>query len=101
MRPCRAQGDDERGYVRLPFDEDLKKLTASLADIETRFSDTEGKLQETARQRLAPRCRQVDRRNRVLGDGLSGLDAGTRLVKARARVESITMPNIKLASDRA
>lgn len=83
------------------FDEDLKKLTASLADIETRFSDTEGKLQSVRNDMGTLPAGKLADEIVAFATGLSGLTQELSLVTARARVETITLPQVKMASERA
>ncbi|MBI3837788.1 MAG: TolC family protein [Planctomycetia bacterium] len=83
------------------FDEDRKKLAIGLAEVEDRFSQTEGVLQNL-QNRVGTGERGILADEIVsLATGLSGLTQELSLVKARARVESITIPNIELTSDRA
>jgi hypothetical protein len=83
------------------FDEDRKKLAVGLLEVEERFSQTEGTL-KNLRNRLAAEGRgKITDEIVSLATGLLGLTQELSLVKARARVEAITIPNIELASDRA
>jgi hypothetical protein len=83
------------------FDEDRKKLAVGLVEVEERFSQTEGTL-NGLRSRLAAEGRgKITDEIVSLATGLLGLTQELSLVKARARVEAITIPNIELTSDRA
>ncbi len=83
------------------FDEERVNLVNSLADVESRFEETAGKLQ-TLRGGLAtePPGKLTDEIV-AFATGLSGLTQELSLVTARARVESITLPPITMPSSHA
>ncbi len=83
------------------FDEERTKLTASLADVETRFEETEGKLQNLRKALGTEVPAKVTDEIVAFATGMSGLTQEVSLVTARARVEAITLSPIQLASDRA
>jgi Outer membrane efflux protein len=84
------------------FDEEREKLADSLDDVETRFTDTEGGLQnaQNAIKSGGNPSQSLDRLV-ALGVALSGLSQELALVKARARLETVTLPHVELPSDRA
>jgi len=82
------------------FAEELRKLEDSLEDVNTRFRDSEGVL-ESIRGGVDQGGEHVLDQIVALGVGLSGLTQELALVKARARLETVTVPHIDLKSDRA
>jgi hypothetical protein len=86
---------------RVEFDEELAKLTQSLEDVENRFQQTEPVLQ-SIRDRLGTEApSKLTDEIVALSTGLSGLTQELLLVKARARLEAVTVPHVELPSDRA
>lgn len=87
---------------RVTFAEERVKLQGRLDDVETRFTDTEGVLQEvqSSLKSDTPGSKVLDRLV-SLGVSLSGLTQELALVKARARLETVTLAHIELTSDRA
>ena len=83
------------------FDEDLEKLTESLTDVENRFNHTEALLQNLHNVIGTEPPAKLTDQILALATGLSGLTQELVLVKARARLEVVTVPLVKLASDRA
>ena len=78
---------------RTQFDADRVRMTESLADVETRFNNTEGDSAKPAQQRRhrrAPARLPID--IVAVATGLSGLTQELALIKARARLESVTIP---------
>ncbi len=92
----RTMNADERKQ----FIEERNKLNENLTDVETRFNDTEGVLQNLEAGVRAGDARAIDQIV-ALGVGLSGLTQELALVKARARLEAVTIPTIELSSERA
>lgn len=84
------------------FAEEREKLADSLDDVETRFTDTEGVLQNV-RNAIETGAAGSETLDQIvsLGVGLSGLAQELALVKARARLETVTIPHIELKSERA
>jgi outer membrane protein TolC len=87
---------------RATFADQRDRMKDRLEDVETRFTDTEGVLQNV-RNSLAGDTAgsQVLDRLVSLGVALSGLTQELALVRARARLEAVTIPHIELESDRA
>ena len=84
------------------FAGDREKLADSLDDVETRFTDTDGVLQnlrDTIERGAAGEKPLSDIVS--LGVGLSGLTQELALVKARARLETVTISHIELSGARA
>jgi len=86
---------------RQAFEEERKKLIDSLEDVETRFTDTEGVLQNLQASLASGAGGEVIDQIVALGVGLSGLTQELALVKARTRLETVTIPHIELDSERA
>ncbi len=86
---------------RQSFAQELQRLGESLKDVETRFTDTEGVLQNVENQLQTGGGSKVLDQIVALGVGLSGLSQELALVKARARLEAVTVPHIELKSDKA
>ena len=83
------------------FDADRKRMADSLADVDSRFDQTQGTL-EHLRSNMTIENRAKSADDVVsLSTGLSGLVQELALIKARARVETVTVPLIELKSDRA
>ncbi|MGD9723110.1 MAG: hypothetical protein AB7O59_16935 [Pirellulales bacterium] len=83
------------------FDEDLAKLAQSLEDAENRFKQTEPAL-ASMRDRLGTESPgQLTDEVVALSTGMSGLIQELLLIKARARLESITVPRVQLDDQRA
>ncbi len=83
------------------FDEEREKLGDSLEAVENRFRQTEPVL-ESMRSRIGTESpAKLTDEIVALATGLSGLTQELLLVKARARLESITVPQVDLTSDRA
>jgi hypothetical protein len=83
------------------FAEQRRRLTESMEDVEQRFADTEGVLQNLQASLAAGAGGEVVDRIVALGVGLSGLTQELALVKARARLETVTVPHIELEAERA
>ena len=83
------------------FDADRKRLEESLADVRTRFEQTQGTLANLENSLGDPNHGRTADNVVALATHLSGLVQELALIKARARVETITIPSITLPSDRA
>ncbi len=83
------------------FDEELAKLAQSLEDVENRFKQTGPVLQSLQDRLHTDSASQATDDLVALATGLSGLTQELILVKARARLESITVPHVKLDGVRA
>ncbi|MEX0678267.1 MAG: hypothetical protein WD063_14395 [Pirellulales bacterium] len=84
------------------FAAEREKLQGSRKDVETRFADTEGMLQNV-RNSVEGGGETGQALNELvnLGVGLSGLAQELTLVKARALLETVTIPHIELTGERA
>ncbi len=97
--PERKQSMSQRKAAQ--FDEELKKLDESLADVETRFQQTMGVLQNLEHSaRTEPTGHTTDGIV-ALATSLSGLTQELALVKARARLETVTIPRLDITSSQA
>jgi hypothetical protein len=83
------------------FDEEMAKLAQSLEDVENRFDQTGPVLQSLQDRLHTDSPAQITDDLVALATGLSGLSQELILVKARARLESITVPHVKLDGVRA
>ncbi len=83
------------------FDADRKRLSESLADVETRFQQTEGVVTNLEHSVTAEGRGKLADEIVAAATGLSGLNQELLLVKARARLESVTIPSIQLPADHA
>jgi hypothetical protein len=84
------------------FAANREKLQGNLDDVETRFTATEGTLENLrATFKSGAASEQALREIVTLGVGLSGLTQELALVKARARLETVTIPHIDLSGERA
>jgi hypothetical protein len=83
------------------FEDERKKLLDNLEDVKTRFSDTDGALQNLQASLQAGAGGEVIDQIVALGVGLSGLTQELALVKARTRLETVTIPHVDLDSERA
>ncbi len=81
--------------------QDREKLTESLADVENRFNQTEGVLANLQQSLGRETPGKLTDGIVALATGLSGLTQELVLVKARARLETVTTPDVTLKSDRA
>ncbi len=86
---------------RQDFEQERQKLTESLRDVETRFNDTEGVLQNLHANLAAGAGGEAIDQIVALGVGLSGLTQELALVKARTRLETVTIPHVDLDSEKA
>jgi len=109
-----ARGDMEKLEAAVPerektmndserrgFEDERRKLEDSMADVENRFADTEGSLQNVQASLASGAGDQVLDEIVALGVGLSGLTQELALIKARARLETVTIPHIELDGERA
>ncbi len=95
----RKAGMSEKELTR--FDDDRTKLTDSMADVEQRFDQTTDEL-KTLKTGLATRVADETADDMVsLATKLSGLAQELALVKARARLEAVTINPVELTSERA
>jgi hypothetical protein len=83
------------------FDEELVKLAQSLEDVENRFQQTDAVLQRIRDGLSTESPSESTDQIVALATGLSGLTQELILVKARARLESITVPRAKLDAVKA
>ncbi|HEX3725774.1 MAG TPA: hypothetical protein VHV08_06005 [Pirellulales bacterium] len=83
------------------FDTERGKLRESLADVEKRFNIAQKVLDSLPGRLGSESMAQVTDQLVGLATDLSGLTQELLLIKARARVESVTTPSIKLASEDA
>jgi hypothetical protein len=83
------------------FAEDRKQLQDSLEDVETRFKDTEGVLQNVRAAIASGAGGKAVDQIVSLGVSMGGLAQELALVKARARLEAVTVPHVELDSERA
>jgi hypothetical protein len=83
------------------FDADRVRMTESLADVETRFNNTEGDLQNLLNSVGTEEASKITDRIVAVSTGLSGLTQELALIKARARLDAVTIPYVNLPSDRA
>jgi outer membrane protein TolC len=95
----RKQSMDARRIAQ--FDADRVRMTESLADVETRFNNTEGDLQNLLNSVGTEEASKVTDRIVAVATGLSGLTQELALIKARARLDAVTIPYVNLASERA
>ncbi len=86
---------------RRNFEEERQRLEASMGDIEARFADTEGLLQNIHAGLDGTTGDHGLDEIVALGVGLSGLTQELALIKARARLEAVTVPHIELDGARA
>ena len=83
------------------FDEELAKLAQSLEDVENRFARTEPEL-ANIRDRLGTESAgQLTDEIVAMATGLSGLTQEVLLIKARARLEAVTVPHVELGYQHA
>lgn len=83
------------------FNEDVSKLRQSLAEVSSRFANTEGVL-ASIRERVGQETpRKLTDEIVALATGISGMSQELLLVKARARLEAVTVPRIKMTSEKA
>ena len=88
--------------VAAQFDADRKRLADSLDDVRMRFEQTQGAIAALGGAGAAKQARgQVADELVSLATQISGLVQELSLIKARARVETITIPTIDLPSDHA
>ncbi|MEX2113070.1 MAG: hypothetical protein WD845_07780 [Pirellulales bacterium] len=83
------------------FDEELARLEQSLEDVENRFKQTGPVLQSMRDAVGTESSAELTDQLVALATGLSGLTQELILVKARARLESITVPRVKLDAVKA
>ena len=80
------------------FDADRARMTESLADVETRFNNTEGDLQNLLNSVGTESPARSPIASWPVSTGLSGLTQELALIKARARLDAVTIPNVELES---
>jgi hypothetical protein len=83
------------------FEDERKKLLDNLQDVTTRFTDTDGALQNLQGSLQGGAGGEAVDQIVALGVGLSGLTQELALVKARTRLETVTIPHVDLDSARA
>ncbi len=83
------------------FDEELNRLVESLADVQTRFDHTQQQLDDLQAGLGSEDPSRLTDGVVALATGLSGLTQELTLIKARARLESVTIPFVDLESHRA
>lgn len=83
------------------FDTDRNRLKESLDDVESRFNNSQGELDNLRSELGTSDPGRLTDRLVALATTLSGLTQELALIKARARLETITIPIVNLASDRA
>ncbi len=83
------------------FDADRVRMAESLSDVETRFNNTEGDVQNLLNSVGTEDPSKITDRIVAVSTGLSGLTQELALIKARARLDTVTIPYVELASDRA
>src|SRR5206468_2043145 len=83
------------------YDKEREKLHESLAEVESRFQQTEGVLRNVQESLGSGSTGKIVEGIVSLATGLSGLTQELSLVKARARLEAVTVPKVELGSLRA
>jgi hypothetical protein len=86
---------------RRAFEDERRKLEGNMSDVENRFADTEGVLQNVQASLAAGAGGEVIDEIVALGVGLSGLTQELALIKARTRLETVTIPHVELDGARA
>ena len=83
------------------LEEELSKLAEGLADVENRFNQTEAVLANLENSLGTQTPGKITDEIVALSTGLSGLTQELSLIRARARLESVTIPTVELNADRA
>src|SRR5262249_27709934 len=78
-----------------------QRMVEGLRDVETRFNNSEGTLENLRRNLGTESPGKITDEIVALGVGLSGLTQELALVKARARLETVTIPTVTLTSQKA
>lgn len=97
--PERKKGMTDAEAVQ--FDRDRKKLAEGLAEVENRYRNTADETQRLQVDVGSGDQGEILDRVVALAVSLSGLTQELELVKARARLETVTVPVVKLGSLRA
>ncbi len=83
------------------FDEELAKLAQSLEDVENRFKQTDAVMQSMRDRLGTDSSAQLTDEVVAMATGLSGLTQELLLIKARARLEAVTVPRVEMNAKRA
>jgi hypothetical protein len=83
------------------FDAERGRMSEGLSDVETRFNHTEGDLQNLEKSVGTEQPGKLTDQIVALATSLSGLTQELSLIKARARLDTVTIPALDLASERA
>jgi hypothetical protein len=83
------------------FDEDRVKLSEGMSDVQKRFDETQSNLRKLQTGLAAMPADEAADEVVALATRLSGLAQELVLVKARARIEAVTITPIEVASDKA
>lgn len=83
------------------FDTDKTRLAESLADVEMRFENTKAQLEGLQGDLGSEQAGRLTDRIVAMATGLSGLVQELGLVKARARLEAVTIPFVDLKAEQA
>ncbi|REK12904.1 MAG: hypothetical protein DWQ37_09760 [Planctomycetota bacterium] len=86
---------------RQTFAQERDRLADSLSDVENRFTDTEGALSSIDAAIQSGNATAALDQIVALGVGLGGLTQELALVKARARLETVTIPVVDVTYERA
>jgi len=83
------------------FDADRARLTESLADVQMRFENTQSVLEALQSSLGSESSGRLTDRIVAMATSLSGLTQELALVKARARLEAVTIPFVELKAEQA